>query len=114
MLKHTTTGDAISVDMSTSQAAIRSPIEDYLEQVYQQLLPLREGAVADYIPELSLANPDHFGICIATIDGKIYRAGITDEQYTIQSMSKPFAYGYALRELGPERVLEQVLSLIHI
>lgn len=92
------------VDLSRAQ----SPIEVYLERIHKELLPLRDGAVADYIPELSFADPDSFGICIATVDGKIYRAGQTDIPYTIQSMSKPFAYGYALREHGPERVLEHV------
>lgn len=88
--------------------AIPSPIEDYLDGVYDRLLPLRDGAVADYIPELSKANPDDFGICIATVDGKIYGTGQTDIPFTIQSMSKPFAYGYALHEHGAERVLQQV------
>jgi glutaminase len=33
------------------------------------------GHVADYIPELGKADPDHFGISLATLDGHIYEVG---------------------------------------
>ena len=36
---------------------------------------LSEGEVATYIPELSRARPEWFGIAIATVDGRVYDAG---------------------------------------
>ncbi|MEM1378356.1 MAG: glutaminase A, partial [Pseudomonadota bacterium] len=60
------------------------------------------------IPELSKANTDDFGIAIAMIDGTVYSTGNADAPFTIQSMSKPFAYGYALEALGAEHVLKHV------
>jgi glutaminase len=85
-----------------------SPIRTYLETLHATLLPDTRGAVADYIPELSKACPDDLGITIATVDGKLYSVGAAQTPFSIQSMSKPFTYGYALREHGPERVLQQV------
>jgi glutaminase len=62
------------------------------------------GAVANYIPELSKANPAHFGIALATIDGHVYEAGDCGVEFTIQSISKAFVFALALDTVGAERV----------
>ena len=62
------------------------------------------GAVADYIPELGKADPAHFGISLATLDGHVYEVGDTQIPFTIQSMSKPFVFALALDTLGAARV----------
>jgi glutaminase len=62
------------------------------------------GEVADYIPELGKADPAHFGISLATLDGHVYEVGDTRVPFTIQSMSKPFVFALALDTLGAARV----------
>src|SRR5664280_1698615 len=62
------------------------------------------GAAANYIPELSKANPAYFGIGLATIDGHVYEAGDSAVEFTIQSISKAFVFALALDLVGPERV----------
>jgi glutaminase len=79
-----------------------------LRELHEKYLPLREGKLADYIPELSKADPGHFGLAVSTVDGQTYSAGDADTAITLQSVSKPFVYGLALEELGPEAVHEQV------
>jgi glutaminase len=64
--------------------------------------------VADYIPELAKANPEDFGIVLATADGRIYAVGDWDKTFTIQSISKPFMYGLALRLLSPSYMERKV------
>lgn len=59
-----------------------------------------QGKPADYIPELSKADPRDFGIVIATTDGRIYEIGDTNKEFTIQSISKPFTYALALKLLS--------------
>ncbi|KAG4069603.1 hypothetical protein HA402_007643 [Bradysia odoriphaga] len=54
------------------------------------------GAVADYIPELAKADPERFGISVASVFGRSYSAGDSAQQFTIQSISKPFVYALAL------------------
>jgi glutaminase len=85
-----------------------SPIAAYLRDLHARLLEERSGTVATYIPELGRADPMHFGICVATVDGQIYAVGDAAVPFTIQSMSKPFTYGEALRRLGPEEILRHV------
>jgi glutaminase len=66
------------------------------------------GAVADYIPELSKADPRWFGIAVATADGQLYTVGDVSQRFTIQSISKPFVYGFVLEALGLEETLSKV------
>jgi glutaminase len=85
-----------------------SPIQKYLQELHQRHAPEREGKVADYIPELSKADPGWFGICLATTDGQVYEVGDTAQTFTIQSISKPFVYGIALEDNGCDDVLAKV------
>jgi len=84
------------------------PIQTYLERLHAECVGLREGEVATYIPELAKANPDWFGICLATTDGRIYEVGDTRQPFTIQSISKPFIYGLALEDRGRGAVLGKI------
>lgn len=87
---------------------MHSPIQSYLDRLHAQFAGLREGAVATYIPELAKADPDWFGISLATVDGKVYETGDSRQEFTIQSISKPFVYGLALEDNGRDRVLRKI------
>ncbi len=83
-------------------------VETYLARLHEDLSGLGSGEVATYIPELGRADPELFGICIATTDGQLYTIGDADHEVTIQSVSKPFMYAAALETHGRDRVLDQV------
>lgn len=85
-----------------------SPILDHLETLLARYRGLDEGRVADYIPELKLADPNWFGICIATHDGYVYEVGDSRQLFTIQSISKPLSYGLALEQNGEDAVLAKI------
>lgn len=85
-----------------------SMLQTYLNDLYSRYLPLREGTVANYIPELAKMDPDWFAICIATADGRIFSVGEVEQMFTIQSISKVFVHGLALEEHGREYVLSRV------
>ena len=85
-----------------------SPIQHYLQALHARLSQLNTGEVADYIPELKQANPDWFGICIATQDGYVYEVGDCSQPFTIQSVSKPLTYGLALEQHGEAAVLKKI------
>ncbi|HSD10026.1 MAG TPA: glutaminase A, partial [Candidatus Binatia bacterium] len=87
---------------------VASPIQSYLDQLHRRHAAARDGAVATYIPELAKADPDWFGISIATTDGKVYAAGDTSQSFTIQSISKPFTYGLALEDVGRDAVHKKI------
>ncbi|MFM8412772.1 MAG: glutaminase, partial [Alphaproteobacteria bacterium] len=51
------------------------PIPELLARVHARHRDCDEGEVATYIPELGKADPDKFGICIVTADGRVYEVG---------------------------------------
>ncbi|MBE9102086.1 glutaminase A [Vacuolonema iberomarrocanum] len=85
-----------------------SELQAFLADVHQRHACLREGAVATYIPELAKANPDWFGICIATTDGRVFEIGDTQPNFTVQSISKVFVHGLALEDHGRDVLLSRV------
>jgi glutaminase len=84
-----------------------TPVHAYLEALHARLAEDDSGVVADYIPELALADGSSFGIALATVDGSIYEVGDTRLPFTIQSISKPLTFAMALESRG-ETVREQV------
>ena len=92
----------------SAAAEISSPIQDYLREVRTRHADHREGHMATYIPELAKANPDWFGICLVTTDGHVYEVGDSRQNFTIQSISKPFVYGLALEDNTRAEVLKKI------
>src|SRR6187402_3346778 len=88
----------------SSWASSKPPLLRFLDRCHADFSLETGGAVADYIPELGKADPAHFGISLATLDGHVYEAGDTRIPFTIQSMSKPFVFALALDLLGAGKV----------
>src|ERR1700752_3442954 len=91
-------------DASSTWASSKPPLLRFLDECHEKFATDEGGAVADYIPELSKADPAHFGISLATLDGHVYEVGDSKIPFTIQSMSKPFVFALALDTLGATRV----------
>ncbi|MBR8743106.1 glutaminase [Nocardiopsis sp. MG754419] len=87
---------------------MRSPILDYLDDIIARTDHVDSGAPADYIPELAAADPDRVAVALCTVNGTVYASGDTDQEFSIQSMSKPFAYALAIEDRGLEDILERV------
>ena len=84
------------------------PVAEGLRQLHAELEPLHEGTLPSYIPELSRADPNLFGIAVATPDGQVRTAGDATTPFTIQSISKPFVYALALADWGMDALLQRV------
>jgi glutaminase A len=87
---------------------LESQLQKVIDAVHHKYKDVDEGTVATYIPELGKANPNHFGICLATVEGQVFTAGDWDQEFTIQSMSKPFAFQMALERHGAQKTLQHV------
>ena len=98
----------MSISDAGSAVARGHELQVMIDTVYEKYLPHTTGEVATYIPELSTADPDAFGVCLVTADGRTFEAGDCDRPFTIQSISKPFTYGMALEEFGATKVFEHV------
>ena len=80
------------------------PLDIFLKNIYSNVLLNKSGKTADYIPELSRANPNQFGVALASSDGYIHEIGDSLQEFTIQSISKAFAYSLALELVGEKEV----------
>ena len=69
---------------------------------------LKEGKNADYIPALAKVDPNLFGIALVTADGKVYTAGDTQTEVSIQSISKVFTMAEVIQEQGLESVEKRI------
>lgn len=87
---------------------MRPIIPDYLAEVLGDVESDASGELAGYIPELAAADPERLGAAFAMIGGEVYGAGDIDIEFTIQSISKPFAYALALSDRGFDSVLAEV------
>jgi glutaminase len=75
-----------------------------ITRMYDELLPVKSGEVADYIPQLKRADPDQLAIAMCTVDGQRFSAGDATAAFCLQSVSKTVSYCLALDEHGTEAV----------
>ena len=76
-------------------------IEDVLSGLAEEMAARTgRGEVATYIPQLSIVDPQKFGIAVAMTDGRVFCAGDADESFSIQSVSKVFTLTLALGKVG--------------
>lgn len=87
---------------------MKTPVPDYLNEVLDGVRADESGERAAYIPELASADPDRLAFAMCMLDGKTYAAGDAELPFTIQSISKPFAYALALADHGLDAVLAKV------
>lgn len=106
-MKNTASPDPVS-PVNHSPPAHAAQLQEVVDAVHEKYKDVEDGAVATYIPELAKANPNHFGLCLATVDGHVFCAGDWDKEFTIQSMCKPFAFQMALEQHGVEETLKHV------
>ena len=85
-------------------SASMPPLLRFLTACHADFGADHDGEVASYIPELSKANGEQFGISLATLDGHVYEVGDSRVPFTIQSISKAFVFALALDTLGAEQV----------
>lgn len=96
-------------DIARGNLKLEKPwLQSLIEDLHARLAVHKDGELATYIPELSKADPESFGICMVTSDGRIFETGHSDRMFTIQSISKPFTYGMALEVHGQERIFRHV------
>lgn len=79
-------------------------VQRYLDDIVAEYAGVTDGALADYIPELTEADPTKFGLTLSASDGYLYSAGDAGTDFTIQSISKPFTYALALELAGQQAV----------
>ena len=79
-----------------------------ITRMYGELLSVRSGSVADYIPQLKRVDPDQLAISLCTVDGQRFSIGDAATAFCLQSVSKTVSYCLSLDEHGAEAVHRHV------
>ena len=79
-----------------------------VDEAYAKYKDDHTGKNADYIPYLAGVDSNLFAVVIVTTDGKVYSAGDTNYDFSIQSCSKVFTLCQVMEESGPDAVLQKI------
>jgi glutaminase len=106
---------AIFVALPVAASAQAIPSSQVLSRVvqdaYERFKDVKDGANADYIPELAKVPSELFGVAIVTASGAVYTAGDVDYAFTIQSVSKPFTAALVMQEQGSADVVREKIGV---
>lgn len=94
--------------VSTGQLPGEEAVQALVNEAHRRFAPLQEGEMARYIPALAEANPDHFGICVASTGGLLFEAGESSEAFSIQSLSKPFLFALLCQAIGEDEARDRL------
>lgn len=79
-----------------------------VQEAYDKFKDVKDGANANYIPELDKVPSDLFGVAIVTAKGEVFAVGDVDYAFSIQSVSKPFTAALVMQQQGAEAVAEKI------
>lgn len=83
-------------------------LQKLVEEAYNLYKDLKAGKNADYIPYLAKVPSELTGVCIVTVDGKVYKVGDTDYPFAIESISKVITLGLILEQHGSDEVKNKI------
>jgi glutaminase len=82
---------------------MHAPLPDILQQIHTEAQGLfGRGRVASYIPALAQVAPRQFGMAVALIDGSAHAVGDARTPFSLQSITKLFAFVLALKLVGDD------------
>jgi glutaminase len=90
--------------ISTGTLPPAAQVQALVDEAYALFREHHEGENAQYYPALAAVPNELFGICMSSVDGKLFRAGDVDYPFTIMSISKPFVFALVCAALGAETV----------
>jgi glutaminase len=82
-----------------------------VEEAHARFKDVKDGAPADYIPELAKVPAELFGVAIVTARGDVYTAGDVDYAFSIQSVSKPFTAAMVMQDYGSADVIREKIGV---
>ncbi len=94
--------------ISTGHLPAETVVRSLVEEAHRRFRSVGEGTVATYIPALASADPNHYGIAVATTTGQLVEAGEAALPFSIQSLSKPFLYALICQAVGEREVREKL------
>ena len=94
--------------VSTGHLPPHGAVAELLRDAYEAFREHGDGAVSSVYPALSRADPDAFGLCLVSAEGRRYTAGDCDVEFTLMSVAKPFVFALVAEAIGPEEARARI------
>jgi glutaminase len=101
-------GPTPGTTVSTGDLPADDHVRRTLAEAYERYRSVVDGTVARYIPALAQASPALFGLCVAGARGGVFGVGAATQEFSIQSVSKPFVFGLVCGAIGHEAARERL------
>src|ERR1700755_1370305 len=75
-------------------------VQAAIDEAYEKYRQETTGENSQTYPALAGVLRDLFGICVASVNGSIYRAGDTGHEFAVMSVAKPFTFALVCEALG--------------
>src|SRR6185312_14023449 len=98
----------LTVGTPSLDAQAAGDAQKAVDAAYAKYKDLKEGKNADYIPALAKVDPSLFGIALVTADGRVFTAGDSTTEVSIQSISKVFTLARVLQDSGEAPIVKGV------
>ncbi len=90
--------------VSTGGLPDGTTVAGLVQAAYNRFRDVGDGAVTDVYPALARVDPEYFGLCVETTDGRQYEAGDSRRPFTIMSVAKPFVFALTCQAVGVDAI----------
>ena len=94
--------------LSTGHLPSSRQVQDAVDEAYQMYRSQTSGETSQTYPALTQVPGHLFGICVAGISGRMWRAGDTGHEFTIMSVAKPFVFALVCEVRGAEQARREL------
>lgn len=94
--------------VSTGHLPSTEHVKNLVLEAYDRFKLNTEGENSKVYPALEVMPRDRFGICVAGVNGELYEAGDTNDEFSIMSVSKPFIFALICQQIGAARARELI------
>jgi glutaminase len=94
--------------ISTGRLPPAALVTRSVNRAYEQFRTNTAGKNSDVYPTLARAQSDLFGVCVVGINGGVFAAGDAEDEFSIMSVSKPFAFALVCQYLGADAARERL------
>lgn len=89
--------------VSTGHLAATADVRRILDAAWAEFSADDAGANSEVYPALAAADPDRFGLCMVSTDGRVFDAGDAHAGFALMSVAKPFTFALVCAHLGAGR-----------
>jgi glutaminase len=94
--------------VSTGSLPPPETVQAWIGEAHARFATNAEGEVSRVYPALAEMPAGLFGICVVGTGGRAFSAGDAEREFTVMSVSKPFAFALLCDRLGPDELRRRV------